>query len=134
MKFSRLNCLLVLGLGVVGGQFIEGACDYKRASQSVGACHTNVMTCSSHGNSTACAALTEENYFVKQDFPTSCDTTTTPHNCNQPLANCYRKTLCVWNGTVCNPVDPNENPNSWFQNAKKTTVFCGEGDPGDPDQ
>ena len=133
MKFSRLNCLVVLGLGVVGGQFIEGACDYTRASQSVGACHTNVVTCSSHVTEIDCVTA-NNTYFVNQDFPTSCLSTTTEHNCNQPLENCYRLTPCAWVAGVCDPINQGANTNSWLKESKKTTVFCGEGDPGDPGQ
>jgi hypothetical protein len=132
---SRLKCLVTICLGAIAGQAISATyesvgCSNQEASANLGACASSIVTCSSSEQQASCVNTTLDYYFVKQDFPTSCPTKVNS-NCHEPLANCYRKTTCVWTGGKCQPDDQSTNANLWTQKTKRTSDGC-SGGPGDP--
>ncbi|XZE18161.1 hypothetical protein SH449x_003445 [Pirellulaceae bacterium SH449] len=105
----------------------EGECDNEKPSGNLMAC-AEVLTCGSYEDMNAC--LNDPGIFlypklVKQDFPAECEENATGWNCNEPLRQCYRNTLCQWSNGVCIPTGLLMAP--WTSVKKKEGVKCGTG-------
>lgn len=121
-----------LGTGAIRANLGMLGCDNLRASSSVGACKSGLETCAGITGPNLCNTNLGGDrtlYTVKEDFPTSCISTTNLTNCNQPNENCYGQVRCVWQDNECKPIG---EPALWIQEKKPTTEPCASGEPGDP--
>jgi hypothetical protein len=132
MKTLRVIGVLVVASGFMIGQFLQAACDDKLASESVGACHTDCLTCASFVTSATCLDAENGALYVKQDFPTAC-VSGPGKNCHELNDQCYRPTLCNWDGASCSSVAQFGNTSPWTMKTRRITQFCGGAGGGDPE-
>jgi len=112
----------------------QTGCDNKAPSASVGSCLGEYVDCASFQNENDCNYNYQQyvkGYYdnitdvreVKQDFPTSC-VDSAGKNCNEPLSNCWRRVICIWENGKCNFY---HEWNGWVAEKKRTECTCKTG-------
>lgn len=121
----------------------QNPCSHQHPSGNQSACwngpnNQGVITCVAQTNQYLCNSIDGTNaiaYEVNQDFPTSCiDCPSLPpseggsylehHNCDMPLAPCYRSVSCTWDRSLLQCVRLRGSEGPWILLQKRTRSDC----------
>lgn len=124
MNLNKLLLLVMVAFVIGTLARVHADCADRAPGEEIEACASKAR-CTDQKGFYSCVVSFMPKHYVHEDFPSKCDPQK-GFNCNLPLAECYYKVQCQWNGSCV------EVANSGWDHVsekKRTAVPCKSPDP-----